>query len=96
MGKKSRRKAKLRAAARMAQRSPVQSGQPVQPVQPARPMAAQVVKPMAETKAAVSSIQSGALTQAEKHQYVVPELKQIAIIAGTLFVILLVLAFILR
>jgi hypothetical protein len=90
MGKKSRRKAKLRAAARMAQKSPVQS------VQQARPMAAQIVRPMAETKTAMTSVQSGATSQAEKYQYVIPELRQIAIIAGSLLVILIILTFILR
>jgi hypothetical protein len=90
MGKKSRRKAKLRAAARMAQRAPVQ------PVQQSRPMEAQIAKPMAETKAATPSIQSSTKTQADRYQYVVPELTQIAIIAGALLVILFILAFILR
>jgi hypothetical protein len=90
MGKKSRRKAKLRAAARMAQRAPVQ------PVQQARPMAAQIASPMAETKAARPSIQSGTTAQADRYQYVVPELRQIAIIAGALFVILFILALILH
>jgi hypothetical protein len=90
MGKKSRRKAKLRAAARMAQRAPIQ------PVQQNRPMAAQIAKPMAQTKAATPSIQSGATAQADRYQYVVPELRQIAIIAGALLVILFLLAFILH
>jgi protein-L-isoaspartate(D-aspartate) O-methyltransferase len=90
MGKKSRRKAKLRAAARMAQRAPVQ------PVQQARPMAAQIAKPVAETKAAMPSIQSGSTAQADRYQYVVPELRQIAIVVGSLFVILFILALILH
>jgi hypothetical protein len=89
MGKKSRRKAKLRAAARMAQRPPVQ------PAQQARPMAAQIAKPMVETRATTPSIQS-VTTQADRYQYVIPELRQIAIIAGVLLVILFILALILH
>lgn len=89
MGKKSRRKAKLRAAARMAQKASVQ------PVQQARPMEAQIAKPMAQTKAPMPSIQSG-VTPADRYQYVVPELRQIAIIAGALLVILFILALILH
>ena len=92
MGRKSRRKAKLRAAARMAQRAPVQ---PVyqKPVSSATPPA----RPAAEPRPLATSVQSSASPiQANRYQYVLPELRQIAIIAGALFVILFILALVLH
>jgi len=90
MGKKSRRKAKLRAAARMAQMAPAQ------PVYQPKPLAAKVAKPVAEIRPA-AAIQHAALpSQVNRYQYVPAELRQIAIIAGILFVILFVLALILH
>jgi len=90
MGKKSRRKAKLRAAARLTQ------GMPVQQAYQPKPLATQVVKP-AEIKPAQALVKpvSTALSSTT-FNYVLPELRQIAIIAGSLFIILLILAFILR
>jgi hypothetical protein len=83
MGRKSRRKAKLRAAARLAQRVPNQ------PVYQA--------KPIAESKAVAASVKpTGLPAQANRYQYVIPEMVRIGIIAGILFVILFVLAFILH
>jgi hypothetical protein len=83
MGRKSRRKAKLRAADRLAQRVPAQ------PVYQA--------KPMAKPKAIAASVQQAVLpAQVNRYQYVIPELRQIGIIAGALFVILIVLALILH
>lgn len=87
MGKKSRRKAKLRAAARLAQRAPAQ------PVYQAKPIAAQVAQP----KAVAASVHPAVLpAQANRYQYVVPEMQRIGIISGVLFVILIVLAFVLH
>jgi hypothetical protein len=92
MGKKSRRKAKLRAAARLA----VQSAT-LQPVNRVQPVAAQVTKPVAEPKATAPTIQTTALISGAHHyDYVVPELRLIGIIAGSLFIILFILAFILH
>ena len=83
MGRKSRRKAKLRAAARLAQ------GLPAQPVyQP---------KPVAEAKAAPAPVQSIVTpAQANRYQYVMPELRQIGIISGALLIVLIILTFILH
>jgi hypothetical protein len=92
MGKKSRRKAKLRAAARLAaQRAP---GQPV--YQPT-PMATQMARPIVQPKAAAVSAPSAVTADpASRYQYVPAELRLIGIIAGALFLILFVLAFILH
>jgi hypothetical protein len=87
MGKKSRRKAKLRAAARLAQRAPAQ------PVYQAKPMATQVAQP----KAVATPVQQAVLpAQVNRYQYVPVELRQIGIIAGALFLILFILAFVLH
>ena len=87
MGKKSRRKAKLRAAARMAQGMPAQA-----PYRP-QPTAAQITT----HKPVQPSIQQTSLpVKANQYGYVGPELRQIAIIAGALFVILFILAFFLH
>ena len=92
MGKKSRRKAKLRAAARLAAQ-----GATVQPINRVQPLAAQVTKPLAEPKAIAPTIQTTVLaSRANRYDYVVPELRLIGIIAGSLFVILFILAFILH
>lgn len=83
MGRKSRRKAKLRAAARLAQ------GAPAQPAYQAKPMAA----PMTQPKAMAAPAQPAVMpAQANRYQYVLPELRQIGIIAGVLFLILIILA----
>jgi hypothetical protein len=83
MGRKSRRKAKLRAAARLAQRMPVERTYPA--------------KPMTEAKAAVSSVAPVMPSaQAGRYQYIVPELQRIGIISGALFVILIILTFVLH
>jgi hypothetical protein len=87
MGKKSRRKAKLRAAARLAQ-----SG-PAQPVNQAKPLATQVAQP----KAVAAPVQRAVMpAQANRYQYVPAEMRQIGIIAGALFLILFILAFVLH
>lgn len=88
MGKKSRRKAKLRAAARLAQ-----SG-PAQPVNQAKPLATQVAQPKAVAAAPVQRAVMPA--QANRYQYVPAEMRQIGIIAGALFLILFILAFVLH
>jgi len=87
MGRKSRRKAKLRAAARLAQ------GAPAQPVYQAKPMATQVAQP----KAVAAPAQPAVIrAQANRYQYVIPELQRIGIISGVLFLILIILALILH
>jgi len=87
MGRKSRRKAKLRAAARMAQ------GTLTQPVPQASPIPTQVIQPRDTTTHVRQTVLT---TQANRFDYVGPELRQIAIIAGALFILLFVLAFILQ
>lgn len=87
MGKKSRRKAKLRAAARLAQRAPAQ------PVYQARPMATQVTQPQAVAAPVKTAVMPA---QENRYQYVPAELRQIGIIAGALFLILFILAFVLH
>jgi hypothetical protein len=83
MGRKSRRKARLRAAARLAQKMPVERPYPI--------------KPMPEAKAAVSSVERVIpAAQAGRYQYIIPELQRIGIISGALFVILIILTFILH
>jgi hypothetical protein len=86
MGRKSRRKAKLRAAARLAQRAPVERTYPTKPMP----------EPKLETKAAVSVGPVIAPVQVNRYQYVIPELRRIAIISGALFIILIILTFILH
>jgi len=87
MGKKSRRKARLRAAARMAQGMPAPA--------PYRPQPA--AAPIITHKPAQPSIQQASLpVKANQYEYVGPELRQIAVIAGALFVILFILAFVLH
>ena len=85
MGRKSRRKAKLRAAARMAQ------GTPTGPAPQASQMAAQVTQPRAATAPVHQTV---LMPQTNRFDYVGPELRQIAIIAGALFILLFILAFI--
>ncbi len=92
MGRKSRRKAKLRAAARLA----AQSGQ-TQPVYQPKPMASAMAKPAVESKAVAAPVKSAVTpAQVNRYQYVPAELRQIGIIAGALFLILFILAFILH
>jgi hypothetical protein len=87
MGKKSRRKAKLRAAARMAQ------GMPSQPVYQPKPLATQMTKP----QAIAAPLKPAVLpAQVNIYQYVPAELRQIGIISGALFLILFILAFVLH
>ena len=82
MGKKSRRKAKLRAAGRLAPRAQVERAHPT--------------KPIVESKATVPSVRPAiSPVQAGRYQYILPELRLIGIIAGTLFLMLFILAFIL-
>jgi len=83
MAKKSRRgRAKHRTGSKLHQRG---SGVPVQ-----RP------KAVAECEAVVSSVESSfTSTQAVRYQHVLPELRRIGIIAGALFLLLVVLTFIL-
>ncbi len=83
MGKKSRRaRAKHRAGGKLAKRAPAQRIYPSEP--------------KLEPKAAVPSIgPTFSSAQATRYQYVLPELRRIGIIAGTLFLILVILAFIL-
>jgi len=82
MGKKSRRKGKHRPSGKLARKAvvrPATSG----------PEAAVPLK----TAPRVESVTSA--TQASRYQYVLPELRRIGIIAGVLFLIVVVLAFIL-
>jgi len=82
MGRKSRRKAKFRAAGKLAPRAPVG---------PAYPN-----KPTLATKAAASPVAPAiSSAQANRYQYIMPELRLIGIISGALFIILFILAFIL-
>lgn len=82
MGKKSRRKAKLRAAGKLAPRVPVGGVSSITPA-PGTKAAASLVAP------AISS------AQVNRYQYIMPELRLIAIISGALFLILFILAFVL-
>ncbi|UCH51801.1 MAG: hypothetical protein JSV54_03365 [Chloroflexota bacterium] len=89
MGKKSRRKAKLRAAGKLAPRAPVGRIHPT--------------KPMVESKAAAPSLAAAAPSlgsaispvQTSRYQYILPELRLIGIISGALFIILIILALVL-
>ena len=59
-------------------------------------MPVQRPKAVAESEAVVSSVESSfASTQAARYQYVLSELRRIGIIAGALFLLLVVLTFIL-
>ena len=80
MPKKSRRaKAKHRAAVARA----VQEGQPQQP----RPLAAEIQS--------ATRVPSKAQDLASRYQYVMPEVKRIGIIAGSIIVVLIILSFVL-
>jgi hypothetical protein len=83
MGKKSRRaRAKHRAGGKLAKRVPAQRIHPSEP--------------KLEFKAATPSIRPAfSSAQATRYQYVLPELRRIGIIAGVLFLILIILAFVL-
>ncbi len=83
MGKKSRRaRAKHRAGGKLAKRAPAQRIYPSEP--------------KLESKAAAPSIgPTFSSAKATRYQYVLPELRRIGIIAGALFLILIILAFIL-
>lgn len=81
MGRKSRRKAKQRAGGKFVQRVPVE-----------RTYAA---KPTLESKAAAPSAQPAiSSAQANRYQYVLPELRLIGILSGALFLALIILTFI--
>jgi hypothetical protein len=81
MPKKSRRaKAKHRAAVARA----VQERQPQQP----RPLPA-------ETQSGVPRVSPKVQDSASRYQYVVPDVKRIGIIAGSIIVILIILSFVL-
>jgi hypothetical protein len=81
MGRKSRRKAKHRAGGKLARRVPAA------PVYPARPSL--------EPKAVAPSVGPAfSPAQTTRYQYVLPELRRIGIIAGVLFLILIILTFI--
>ena len=82
MGKKSRRKAKLRAAGKLTPRAPVERIHPT--------------KSAPEPKATVPSVAPAtSLVQASRYQYILPELRLIGIISGALFIILFILALVL-
>jgi hypothetical protein len=96
MGKKSRR-ARARARAKAKARTEQSAGGelarslPAERIYPAEP------KFEPKPKAAMPSA-GPVLTpaQATRYQYVIPELRQIGIIAGILFIILIVLTFVLH
>jgi len=91
MGRKSRRKAKLRAAARLAQ-----SGA-VQPVYQPKPIETPTAKSVAKSRPVAAQVKSAIMpVDVNRYQYIVPELQRIGIISGVLFLILIVLAFILH
>jgi hypothetical protein len=79
MGRKSRRKAKRRAGGKFTQRAPVERA-------PAQPMLAAKA-----TAPSVSPVVPS--TQANRYQYILPELRLIGIISGSLFLILIILTF---
>lgn len=83
MPKKSRRaRAKYRTGSKLAKRGP---GERIQ-----------TSRPTFESKASVPSVEpSFPSAQATRYQYVLPELRRIGIIAGALFLILIILTFIL-
>jgi hypothetical protein len=89
MGKKSRR-ARARARARTKQWAGSE---------PARSISAERVYPAVtklEPKAAVPSVEPAVLpVQATRYQHIIPELRLIGIIAGILFILLIVLTFVL-
>ncbi len=82
MGRKSRRKAKMRAAGKIVPRAPVERSYPTKPT----------LEPKAATPSVASAISSA---QANRYQYILPELRLIGIISGALFLILFILAFVL-
>lgn len=83
MAKKSRRaRAKHRAGGKLAKRGTVENV----------PAAKLILEPRA---AAPSVSSSPSIATMSRYQYVIPELKRIGIIAGALFLILIILTFIL-
>ena len=87
MGKKSRRKAKLRAAGKLAQRVPIER------TYPTKAMPAPKLEPKAAPPSAEPAV---TLAQANRYQYVLPELRRIGIISGALLLVLIILTFILH
>ena len=84
MSKKSRRvRAKSHTTARSPQRDSIQQAEPVRK---------KVESGAAVTRSGMSEITS---TQQSRYYYIIPELRRIAIIAGGLIVILIILTFIL-
>ena len=83
MPKKSRRaRAKYRPGGQLAKRVARKHSQPT--------------KPVLESKTSASSVEpSTSPVQVARYRYVLPELRRIGIIAGALFVILIVLTFVL-
>ena len=84
MSKKSRRvKAKSQAATRSPKRDNIKRAEPV--------------KKKAETNVPISQpgTATATLTQQNRYYYILPELRRIAIIAGALIVILIILTFVL-
>ena len=80
MGKKSRRKAKKRAGGKFVQRAQVEH--------------AYLAKPALEAKAAAPPVGPAVSpAQANRYQYILPELRLIGIISGSLFLILIILTF---
>lgn len=90
MGKKSRRKAKLRAAGRLAPRAQVERAHPTKPIVESKATAPSLAAAATPSLgSAISPVQAG------RYRYILPELRLIGIISGTLFLILIILAFIL-
>lgn len=84
MSKKSRRvRAKSHTTAQSPQRGRIQKAEPVRK---------KVESGTAVTQSGISAITS---TQQNRYYYIIPELRRIAIIAGGLIVILIILTFIL-
>jgi hypothetical protein len=96
MGKKSRRararaRAKARARAEHSTGSELARSLPAERVYPAEP------KFEPKPKAAMPSVEPALVpVQATRYQYLIPELRRIGIIAGVLFIVLIVLTFVLH
>jgi hypothetical protein len=89
MAKKSRR-AKAKQRARMAK--VVEQGQPQQPTQQPTPMPAKLQSP-ARMSPKAQAPRAQDLTS--RYQYVLPDVKRIGIIAGSIIVVLIILSFVL-
>ena len=94
MSKKSRRKAKYRASAAKA----IQAKHPQQIAKPAKSMQAkhpQQPKPVAVKPQLPARVSHEAQASVSRYQYVMPEVKRIGILAGSIIVILIILSFVL-